>query len=82
MLKRLVLLFAVLALVAAACGGDDGAEEETTTTTEATGGGGEGGQATGESTLDQAAHRCRAVRGSEEQRDRCADSEHDLDSEP
>lgn len=57
MLKRLLLLFAVLALVAAACGGDDAADEETTTTgatTETTAGGGgtEGGQATGESTLD------------------------------
>ncbi|MEN8235353.1 MAG: amino acid ABC transporter substrate-binding protein [Actinomycetota bacterium] len=55
MMKRLVLLFAVLALVAAACGSGDGDADETTTTA----GGGETetetGQetiSTGESTLD------------------------------
>jgi len=64
MLKRLVLLFAVLALVAAACGGDSGTEE-TTTTTEATGGGGggEGGQATGDSTLDVVKNRGELICG-------------------
>jgi len=35
MLKKLAVLFAVLALVAAACGGDSETPEETTTTTEA-----------------------------------------------
>ena len=52
MLKRLAVLFAVLALVAAACGGD-GESAETTTTTEASGGsgGGETGQEGG-STLE------------------------------
>jgi len=48
MLKRLAVLFAVLALVAAACGGDSEGEDTTTTsTTEAPGqGGGEGTLAT------------------------------------
>jgi general L-amino acid transport system substrate-binding protein len=51
MLKKLAVLFAVLALVVAACG-DSGDGEETTTTTEATtDGGGDTGQETGDSTL-------------------------------
>lgn len=49
MLKRLALLFAVLALVVAACGGDS-ADEDTTTTT-AGGGGTDGGQSEAGSTL-------------------------------
>lgn len=47
MLKKLAVLFAVLALVAAACGGSDDAEETTTTVaegTETTVAGGESGQ--------------------------------------
>jgi general L-amino acid transport system substrate-binding protein len=52
MLKKIAVLFAVLALVAAACGGSDDSEGEETTTTVATeGGGGESGQEGG-STLD------------------------------
>jgi general L-amino acid transport system substrate-binding protein len=50
MMKRLALLFAVLALVAAACGGDTGDDEATTSTTAPTEG--DGGQQTGDSTLD------------------------------
>jgi general L-amino acid transport system substrate-binding protein len=50
MVRRLALLFAVLALVVAACGGDSG-DDDTTTTTEAPTDG-NGGQQTGESTLD------------------------------
>jgi general L-amino acid transport system substrate-binding protein len=47
MMKRLAVLFAVLALVAAACGGSSSDEDTTTTTS-----GGDTGQETGESTLD------------------------------
>ena len=57
MLRRLVLLFAVLALVAAACGSSDEAEETTTTvggseTTEAATDSGQEATPAGESTLD------------------------------
>jgi general L-amino acid transport system substrate-binding protein len=48
MLKRLAVLFAVLALVAAACGGGDSSD----TTTTAADGGGDSGQASGGSTLE------------------------------
>jgi general L-amino acid transport system substrate-binding protein len=50
MLKRLAVLFAVLALVAAACGGSSEGEETTTTTVAGGDGGTDSGQ-TGESTL-------------------------------
>jgi len=49
MLKRLAVLFAVLALVAAACGGSDGGD---TTTTAGETDGGDTGQETGGSTLE------------------------------
>ncbi|MEN8040594.1 MAG: amino acid ABC transporter substrate-binding protein [Actinomycetota bacterium] len=49
MLKRLAVLFAVLALVAAACGGGESSD---TTTTVADGGGEDSGQETGGSTLE------------------------------
>ncbi|MDJ0790432.1 MAG: amino acid ABC transporter substrate-binding protein [Acidimicrobiia bacterium] len=48
MLKKLAVLFAVLALVAAACGGSDDAEETTTTVAEGSGGESEGGGETGQ----------------------------------
>ena len=48
MLKRLAVLFAVLALVAAACGGGDSSD----TTTTAADGGGDSGQASGGTTLE------------------------------
>ncbi len=69
MLKKMALLFAVLALVAAACGGGGAGTETTTTTTQAPGGGGDTsgggdtGQATGESTLDTVIARGKLVCG-------------------
>jgi len=53
MIKKLALLFAVLALVAAACSSDS-SDDDTTTTTAASGGGGDTGQTTTSgSTLDE-----------------------------
>jgi len=60
MLKRLAVLFAVLALVAAACGGSDSSD---TTTTVADGGGGDSGQADGGSTLDAVKARGKLICG-------------------
>lgn len=62
MLKRLAVLFAVLALVAAACGGSDEGGETTTTAAEGGGGGGETGQEGG-STLDAVVDRGKLVCG-------------------
>jgi general L-amino acid transport system substrate-binding protein len=61
MLKRLAVLFAVLALVAAACGGGDA--EETTTTVATETDGGESGQETGGSTLDAVTARGKLICG-------------------
>jgi general L-amino acid transport system substrate-binding protein len=51
MLKRLAVLFAVLALVAAACGGSSEGDETTTTVADGTEGTDTGQETTGESTL-------------------------------
>ena len=58
MLKKLAVLFAVLALVAAACGGDD-ADETTTTVAEAT----PPAQETGDSTLAEVLARGKLICG-------------------
>ncbi len=62
MLKRLAVLFAVLALVAAACGGDGESAETTTTTAASGGGGGETGQEGG-STLETVINRGQLICG-------------------
>jgi general L-amino acid transport system substrate-binding protein len=60
MLKRLAVLFAVLALVAAACGGSDGGD---TTTTAGETDGGDSGQESGGSTLEAVVARDKLICG-------------------
>jgi len=60
MLKRLAVLFAVLALVAAACGGSDGGD---TTTTAGETDGGDSGQESGGSTLEAVEARGKLICG-------------------